>query len=110
MKTLIAVVSAHHRIHWRDCIRDTWLPLVPVTQADVKFFMGRGDSLLKNDEVTLNCDDSYLGLPEKVREIARWALSHGYDYMLKCDDDTVIRPELLLTFRLPIPPVLRKNK
>jgi hypothetical protein len=95
VKTLIAVVSAHHRTPWRDAIRDTWLPLVPTTLADVRFFLGRGQN--KNpDEVVLNCDDSYMGLPEKVREIARWALANGYDYMLKCDDDTVIRPELLL--------------
>lgn len=96
MKTLLAIVSAHPRQPWREAIRSTWLPLVPATKADVRFFMGRGDSLLKDDEISLNCDDSYSGLPEKIREIARWALTHGYDYMLKCDDDVVLRPELLL--------------
>lgn len=98
MKTLIAVVTAHPREHWRDAIRETWLPLVPVTQADVRFFMGRGHTnrLYQSDEVVLDCDDSYQGLPEKIREIARWALVNGYDYMLKCDDDVILRPELLL--------------
>src|SRR5882762_8403414 len=95
MKTLISVVSAHHRTQWRDAIRDTWLPRVPVDKADVRFFMGRGRTD-NSDEVVLNCDDSYMGLPEKVREIARWALNNEYDYMLKCDDDTIIRPEELL--------------
>jgi hypothetical protein len=98
MKTLIAVVTARHRTAWQNAIRDTWLKLVPTTLADVRFFMGRGEPrVFLGDEIELECDDSYLGLPEKVREIARWALKNGYDFMLKCDDDTVIRPELLLT-------------
>lgn len=95
MRTLIAVISAHHRTAWRDAIRDTWLKLVPVTQADVRFFLGRGRTE-HPDEVVLNCDDSYLGLPEKVREVMRWARANNYDFVLKCDDDTVLRPELIL--------------
>ena len=96
MRTLIAVVTAHHRKCWREAIRDTWLSYVPPDKADVRFFMGRGSVPEHPDEIALDCDDSYMGLPEKVREIARWALANGYEYMLKCDDDTVIRPEALL--------------
>ena len=47
--------------------------------------------------VQLNCDDSYQGLPEKIRAICRWAFDHGYDYVLKCDDDVVLSPEILLS-------------
>lgn len=97
MKTLISVVTAHHRKEWRDVIRETWLPLVPPALADVRFFMGNGNSLLKSDEVLLECDDSYQGLPEKIKSIAKWAVLHDYDFMLKCDDDVVLKPELLLT-------------
>lgn len=66
-------------------------------EADVRFFLGRGAQREpREDEVFLNCDDSYEGLPNKVQEIARWAYDHGYDYVLKCDDDVVIVPALLL--------------
>jgi hypothetical protein len=61
------------------------------------FFVGRGESSVLSDTVELDCDDSYLGLPEKVRSIARWAKEHEYNFMLKCDDDVVIRPLELLT-------------
>jgi hypothetical protein len=48
------------------------------------------------DEVFLDCDDSYQGLSNKVQEIARWAYAHDYDFMLKCDDDVVVKPRQLL--------------
>lgn len=94
-KTLIAVVSAKHRKPWRDAIRNTWLALVPKDKADVVFFVGRGEPI-SEAVVELDCDDSYRGLPEKIREITRWASSQGYDFMLKCDDDTVLHPEKIL--------------
>lgn len=97
MRTLIAVVTARHREPWREAIRNTWLPLVPPYKADVRFFMGTGEPIgLKLDEIQIDCDDSYRGLPEKVRGIARWAESNNYDFMLKCDDDTVLNPRMLL--------------
>lgn len=94
-KTLIAVVSAAHRVEWREAIRSTWLPQVPLDKADVVFFVGRGMET-KEGLVRLDCDDSYQGLPEKVRAIAKWSFDHGYQHMLKCDDDTVLRPVELL--------------
>lgn len=93
----MAVVSCHSRPEFSDAIRNTWLPLVPKA-ADIRFFLGRGGSIEpKPDEVFLNCDDSYEGLPNKVQEIVRWAHGHGYDFVLKCDDDVVIKPAQLLT-------------
>lgn len=94
MKTLIAVVSCHSRPMYRQAIRETWLPLVPRDKADVKFFVG--GEIEESDTVTLECDDSYEGLPSKVQAIVRWALAHGYDYVLKCDDDVVLQPDKLL--------------
>lgn len=96
MKTLIAVVTANKREHWRAAIRNTWLPQVPKEKADVVFFMGRGSVSKAQDEVVLDCEDSYRGLPEKIRAIARWALEKDYDFFLKCDDDVVLRPTALL--------------
>lgn len=94
-RSLIAVVSCHTRKEWREVIRRTWLPLVP-EGTDVRFFVGRGAATDFADEIVLECDDSYQGLPEKVQSIAKWALVEGYDFMLKLDDDVVLDPALLL--------------
>lgn len=92
MKTLIAIVNARHRKEWRNAIRQTWFPLIPPALCDGFFFQGRGDSPepVQADEVFLDCDDTYYGLPEKIRCIVRWALPRGYDFVLKCDDDVVL--------------------
>lgn len=95
MKSLIAIVNARHRQStWANIIRETWLPLVPADKADALFFVGRGTpgdlNELPKDTVVLDCDDSYQGLPDKVRAIMRWAHEHGYGHVLKCDDDTVL--------------------
>lgn len=97
-KTLIAIVTCRTRAHsWAQAIRDTWLPLVPPEKADVRFFVGRGDLVVPEYVVQLDCLDDYQSLPDKVRSIARWAKEHGYDFMLKCDDDCVIKPVELLS-------------
>lgn len=91
------MVSAQPRKHWRDAIRETWKALVPETLADVRFFVGSERlAPYEPDTVYVECDDSYHGLPEKIRSIVRWALDHDYDYILKCDDDVVLKPEALL--------------
>lgn len=96
MKILIAVICCHKRRDWSDLARATWATVVP-SSADVRFFFGRGASKVTlKEDVVLDCDDSYQKLPEKVQTIVRWALSNGYDYMLKCDDDVILNPEALL--------------
>lgn len=95
MKTLIAVINCHIRPAYADALRETWIPRIP-EGLDYKFFLGPSTREPKEDEVFLDCDDSYGGLPSKVREIARWALSHDYDFMAKCDDDVVLMPDRLL--------------
>lgn len=95
MKFLIAIVSAHTREEHAEAVRSTWVP--KVVGADVKFFRGRGALREpKDDEVFLDCDDSYQGLPNKVQEIIRWALARGYDFVLKIDDDVVVSPFKML--------------
>lgn len=95
MKILIAVVTCRTRRDWADLARSTWAKAPQ--DVDVRFFVGRGEPIeTLNDEIYLECDDSYQGLPDKVREIVRWAIAHDYDYVLKCDDDVVLNiPKLL---------------
>lgn len=92
---LIAVVSCRTRREWTNTISSTWLKYVP-EGADVRFFVGRGEPTAWPDEIVLDCDDSYQGLPEKVQGIVRWALANGYDHVLKLDDDVVIDPVEML--------------
>jgi len=93
MKPLIAIIS-HAKSQMRDVIRETWLTKLP-QGVDYKFFLG-GTGESKQDEVYLDCNDSYNGLIEKVKAVVRWAYDHGYDYVLKLDDDTVIKPVEML--------------
>ena len=93
-----------------NTIRATWLKELP-EEFDYKFFYGTKlrDSKQNqrvptkfnlreplSDEVYLDCGDSYTSNPDKMKAICRWALDHGYDYILRCDDDTFIYPERLL--------------
>lgn len=95
MKVLLAVVNCHSRLAYQQCIRDTWMPLVQ--GADVRFFLGPSTREPQTDEVFVECDDSYQGLPSKIKAIAQWALEHGYSQMLKCDDDVVMVPHKVLS-------------
>jgi len=92
-KALLAIVNARHRKEWRDAIRNTWLPMVPQDRADALFFVGRGAPIEDSENVVeLDCDDSYMGLPDKIRSIMRWAHSHDYHHASKIDDDVVLDP------------------
>jgi hypothetical protein len=74
------------------------MPQVPPDKADAFFFMGNGEPReFLEDEVALDCSDKYEHLPEKIQNIAKWALERGYSYMLKCDDDVVLKPKALLS-------------
>jgi hypothetical protein len=94
MKTLMAIIS-HAGSGMRPTIRETWVPQVPKDKADVMFFVGRDYIGNEADVVKLDCNDSYQGLIEKVREVSRWAYSNGYDFFMKIDDDVVVLPEKL---------------
>ncbi|PWT75562.1 MAG: hypothetical protein C5B59_08770 [Bacteroidetes bacterium] len=121
MKLLVAVMTCHRLDYYIDdltvdfntprrcldqkqrvqTIRETWAQ--HLNGIDYKFFYG---STLRNggrvqrsplpDEVFLPCGDNYTSNPQKMVEICKWARAHGYDYILRADDDTFIYPERLL--------------
>lgn len=94
--------------------RATWLKALP-EGVDYKFFYGRGVRDLKkykpnchivpallapereqlSDEIFLDVNDHYAANSFKMKEICRWAFDHGYDYILRVDDDTYIYPQRL---------------
>lgn len=94
-KILIAIASCGRDTlnGFNDAIRETWLSN---TTVDYKFFIGRGATPKKDDEILLDCPDHYIGLPYKTLEIVRWALNNNYDYIFKCDTDTFVMVDRLL--------------
>ncbi len=95
MKILIAIVACHARKHHRESQRQTWLK--DLTQADYRFFLGRGPEQVLDDEVLLDVPDDYQNLVLKSRFIFEWAHEREYDYVFKCDDDTFVIPDRLLS-------------
>lgn len=104
MKILLAIKGceddARNGVH--DVIRETWFRLLPGSlthatdvNAEALFFVGRGRFELESDEIRLDCDDDYRSLPNKTREILRWALAQGYDFIYLCDTDTFVMPDRL---------------
>jgi hypothetical protein len=100
MRLLIAVKSccsdANRSYH--KTIRDTWGKDTVALGIDLRFFVGEGilQSEGTEDVVQLAIKDDYQSLPYKTREICRYAVARGYDYVLLCDTDTYIIPRLLL--------------
>jgi hypothetical protein len=88
MKVLVAIQScaAHRDRH--EAQRNTWLADLPL---DYRFFIGQS-SIAAEDEEVLNCPDDYQSLAIKTKAMIRWALDRSYDYLFKCDTDTVVNP------------------
>jgi len=79
----------------RAAIRETWLRNSPI---DYHFIFGRTVDVLLPDELSLDCDDGYYYLQIKVQAVMRYAYRQGYDFVIRCDDDTYIDlPRLLKT-------------
>jgi len=96
-KILVAIASCERDSNngYNEAIRNTWLKN---SQVEYKFFKGNSNNPTeKIDEIILNCKDDYLSLPEKTMEIIRWALSNNYEYIFKCDTDTYVILEKLLS-------------
>lgn len=96
MKILIAILSCHARPFLRLAQRETWIN--DVAGADYRFFLGRPAVDPPEDHcVYLACEDTYAKLTSKTHAMVKWALAEGYDFVFKCDDDTYIRPDRLLS-------------
>ncbi|VVB51629.1 Uncharacterised protein [uncultured archaeon] len=97
MKTLIAILSCHAHKEQDHVCRQTWVPA-----GGYRFFLGRDPNFGASgaaplqDEEFLDVPDDYLGLPFKTQAACRWALTHGYDFLFKCDNDTYVHVPRLL--------------
>ncbi len=84
-----------------SALRRTWFQDVASfsKHVDYKIFYGSPSPLgfsAKPDEVLLEVPDDYGHLPEKTIAICQYALEHGYDYLFKCDDDTLVYVDRLV--------------
>src|SRR5271157_5114842 len=93
-RVLVAITSCHMHRAWQSAQRDTWLPELG---CDYRFFLGNPVADAAQDEVFLNCPDDYHSLYHKTQGLVRWALERGYDYLYKCDVDTLVCPKNLLS-------------
>lgn len=116
MRILIGVVSCHKAVYpdvlsrkeppnnapCQNASRATWMKEATELGVDVRFFYGRyndpiGTALVpKEDEVFLDCDDSYDGLVDKVTAMCKYAYDRDYDFLLKVDIDTYVHVSNLL--------------
>lgn len=99
MKTLIAITGCQKFRDRANNQRATWVKDNADPDIDIKFFVGYLDlcrpAYLLPDEVLLLASDEYNDRKDKVLALVRWALDHGYDRLIKVDDDTYVRPERL---------------
>lgn len=86
-----------------QAVRDTWArDLAPFAgSVDLRFFYGAppegAEFVPEADEVLLPVPDDYEHLPHKVQAICRYAVENNYDYLFKCDDDTAVYVDRLVT-------------
>lgn len=89
-RVLIAVESCHLHRGLQQAQRETWFGDICAT--DKRFFLGGPTTVGNEDEVFLDVDDSYNGLPYKTRAVCKWAVEHDFDFTFKCDTDTLFNP------------------
>lgn len=107
-RVLIAIESCQRYrlgpVH--DAIRETWFKNIHVT--DKRFFYGMDTSMSLQcddpDTTGLNCLDDYNSLSLKTQAICRWALERDFDFVFKCDTDTVLNPWEFVFSAFPSPP------
>lgn len=85
MRVLFAVMSCWHHQSTHQAIRDTW---AYNPSQDVRFFVGERKGRAKPDEVIVAAPDDYQHVTEKSREIFKYALDGGYDFLFHCGRDT----------------------
>jgi hypothetical protein len=96
MKILAAVESCQANRHLHQAMLDTWLGTLSTMDIDCRFFIGGLSEPENHLEVWVPCLDTYDNLAVKTRGICRWAATNNYDFLFKCDTDTVVNPKRLL--------------
>lgn len=82
-----------------DAVRATWWKDVEAhSNVDAKFFYGQPYvGTPAADEVVLDTGNDYASLPLRTAAICRYAVERNYDFVFKCDDDTAVYVDRLVT-------------
>jgi hypothetical protein len=98
-RIVIGILSCQKTVDRKRAVEATWLRNLPAGQVVAYFLVGRPgrpDELVGNT-IYLDCQDTYLALPEKVVAFLKYVDAHlSYDYVFKCDDDTYVDVDALL--------------
>lgn len=101
-KLLIGALSCQAYPERRErCLRSWAADLDRFENVDLLFLIGgcEGPPRAAGRELYLPCPDDYASLPRKILQFLRWALVHReFDYLFKCDDDTYLRLDRLLSY------------
>lgn len=92
--TAIMGCELHARDGHHDAIRDTWGRDLP-GWSDLRFFVGRGNQSLKEDEIRLDVPDEKNQLIFKVEGMLRWCCDQGYDAIFKINTNTYVNVNLV---------------
>ena len=92
---IILITSCSYRLQQNDECRDTWLREWG-RLCDYRFVMGVGNTPKHGDELIVDTDDSYVGLPAKIQASHGWAFLKGYTHILKTDCDMYVHVPRLL--------------
>lgn len=95
MKPLILITSCSYRLDQNWQCRKTWLQSWGHL-IDYRFVLGVGNTAQQGDELIVDTDDSYTGLPAKIQKSHEWAVKQGYDFILKTDSDVYMHVPRLL--------------
>src|ERR1044072_3314336 len=96
-RIVIGICSCHLNSALQCAVRQTWLRRLPENMKPL-FFVGVGKSATQPDVVQLPVDDAYEALPAKVHAFFQHTLqSHAFEYLFKCDDDTYLVPQRLMS-------------
>lgn len=90
-RVLIAIITCQQNQDRRQSCLDTWIPQLRAQGYTVEFFDGE----------RLGVPDDYGSLRLKTAALCRYALTAGYDFVFKVDDDTYVRADRFLKAGFP---------
>lgn len=108
-RLIIGVLTAAGYQQRRDGVMATWgRDAVAHPHVDLVFLIGDPQAKLPRREgfnLYLPCPDDYDSLPQKTRWFCLWALAHGgqWDRLFKCDDDTYVQVDRLVSGQWEMP-------